>query len=49
MTAASRFVKKGLERVRPIWFGGQGRREEDFDQFFAVLDNMESPAPFDAL
>ena len=32
-----RIVVSDLERVRPIWFGGQGRREEDFDQFFAAL------------
>ncbi len=32
-----RIVVSDLERARPIWFGGQGRREEDFDQFFAVL------------
>ncbi len=30
-------VVSDLERARPIWFGGQGRREEDFDQFFAAL------------
>ena len=32
-----RIVVSDLERARPIWFGGQGRREEDFDQFFAAL------------
>src|SRR3990167_4751342 len=32
-----RIVVSDLERARPIWFGGQGRREEDFDQFFAEL------------
>jgi hypothetical protein len=30
-------VVSDLDRARPIWFGGQGRREEDFDQFFAAL------------
>ena len=34
---AYRIVVSDLERARPIWFGGQGRREEDFDQFFAAL------------
>jgi transposase len=32
-----RIVVSDLERARPIWFGGRGRREEDFDQFFAAL------------
>src|SRR5205085_216281 len=32
-----RIVVSDLERARPIWFGGQGRREVDFDQFFAAL------------
>lgn len=32
-----RIVVSDLEEARPIWFGGQGRREEDFDQFFAAL------------
>src|SRR5205823_4859331 len=26
-----------LDRARPIWVGGRGRKEEDFDQFFAAL------------
>jgi len=26
-----RIVVSDLERARPIWFGGHGRREEDFD------------------
>ena len=32
-----RIVVSDLDRARPIWFGGQGRREEDFDQFLAAL------------
>ena len=32
-----RIVVSDLDRARPIWFGGQGRREVDFDQFFAAL------------
>lgn len=32
-----RIVVSDLGRGRPIWVGGQGRREEDFDRFFADL------------
>ena len=32
-----RIVVSDLERARPIWFGGEGRREVDLDQFFATL------------
>ena len=32
-----RIVVSDLDRGRPIWVGGQGRREEDFDRFFAAL------------
>jgi transposase len=32
-----RIVVSDLDRARPIWVGGHGRREEDFDQFFAAL------------
>ena len=32
-----RIVVSDLERLRPIWFGGQDRSEESMDQFFAAL------------
>jgi transposase len=32
-----RIVVSDLDRARPIWVGGQGRTEEDFDLFFAAL------------
>ena len=32
-----RIVVSDLDRARPIWFGGQGRREVDVDQVFAAL------------
>jgi len=32
-----RVVVSDLERERPIWVGGRGRKEEDLDQFFAAL------------
>ena len=32
-----RIVVSDLLRRRPIWFGGQGRREADLDQFYAWL------------
>ena len=32
-----RIVVSDLERGRPIWVGGKGRREEDLDQFFVFL------------
>ncbi|MBI3734697.1 MAG: ISL3 family transposase [Chloroflexi bacterium] len=32
-----RIVVSDLLRRRPIWFGGQGRAEEDLDQFYAWL------------
>jgi transposase len=32
-----RIVVSDLERGRPIWVGGQGRTEKDFDLFFAAL------------
>ena len=32
-----RMVVSDLDRARPIWFGGQGRREVDVDQVFAAL------------
>ena len=32
-----RIVVSDLERGRPIWVGGQGRTEADFDLFFAAL------------
>ncbi len=32
-----RVVVSDLDRGRPIWMGGKGRKEEDIDQFFAQL------------
>jgi len=32
-----RIVVSDLERKRPIWFGGNGHREEDLEMFFAWL------------
>jgi hypothetical protein len=32
-----RIVVSDLEQKRAIWFGGEGRREEDMDQFYAFL------------
>lgn len=32
-----RIVVSDLERDRPIWIGGEGRKEADMDKFFAVL------------
>lgn len=32
-----RIVVSDLERGRPIWIGGEGRKEEDMDKFFAEL------------
>jgi transposase len=32
-----RIVVSDLDRGRPIWVGGRGRKEEDFDLFFAAL------------
>jgi transposase len=29
-----RIIVSDLDRGRPIWVGGQGRREEDLDEFF---------------
>lgn len=37
-----RIVVSDLEEARPIWFGGEGRREEDLDQFFAFLGPRKS-------
>jgi transposase len=33
-----RIVVSDLERKRAIWFGGNGRSEEDMDMFYAFLD-----------
>jgi len=32
-----RIIVSDLERGRPIWIGGEGRKEEDMDKFFAEL------------
>lgn len=32
-----RIIVSDIERGRPIWFGGEGRKEEDLDRFFQVL------------
>lgn len=33
-----RIIVSDLERGRPIWIGGEGRKEEDMDRFFAQLE-----------
>jgi transposase len=37
-----RIIVSDLERHRPIWFGGNGRSEEDMDQFFKWLGPKHS-------
>jgi transposase len=37
-----RVVVSDLERQRPIWVGGQGRKEADSDQFFTELGKRKS-------
>ena len=37
-----RIVVSDLERGRPIWIGGEGRKEEDMDKFFAELGSKKS-------
>lgn len=37
-----RVVVSDLERGRPIWMGGSGRKEEDIDEFFAHLGSKKS-------
>lgn len=37
-----RVVVSDLERGRPIWFGGNGRSEEDIDLFFTALGAKKS-------
>lgn len=32
-----RIIVSDLDQARPIWVGGRGRKEEDFDLFFAML------------
>ena len=37
-----RIVVSDLERGRPIWIGGEGRKEEDMDKFFAELGSKKA-------
>ena len=37
-----RIVVSDLERGRPIWVGGEGRKEADFDLFFAALGPVKT-------
>jgi len=37
-----RVVVSDLDRHRPIWVGGEGRKEADIDQFFAALGQAKS-------
>lgn len=37
-----RIIVSDIERGRPIWFGGEGRKEEDLDLFFQVLGANKS-------
>ena len=39
-----RIVVSDLDRARPIWVGGKGRKEEDLDLFFAALGLKKSAA-----
>ena len=37
-----RIIVSDIERGRPIWFGGEGRKEEDLDRFFQELGANKS-------
>jgi len=37
-----RVIVSDLERGRPIWVGGEGRKEADLDLFFQALDEKKS-------
>ena len=37
-----RIIVSDIERGRPIWIGGEGRKEEDLDRFFQVLGAKKS-------
>jgi transposase len=37
-----RVIVSDLERGRPIWVGGEGRKEEDFDHFFAEWEKFRT-------
>ncbi len=39
-----RIVVSDMDRKRPIWVGGKGRKEEDLDLFFAALGKGKSAA-----
>ena len=36
-----RVIVSDLERARPIWVGGEGRKETDIDLFFKALGRKE--------
>ena len=35
-------IVSDLERARPIWVGGEGRKETDIDLFFKALGGKKS-------
>jgi transposase len=37
-----RIIVSDIERGRPIWIGGEGRKEEDLDRFFQALGENKS-------
>jgi transposase len=37
-----RVIVSDIERARPIWIGGEGRKEEDLDRFFQALGANKS-------
>ena len=37
-----RVIVSDLERARPIWVGGEGRKETDIDLFFKALGGKKS-------
>ena len=37
-----RVIVSDLERARPIWVGGEGRKEADIDLFFKALGEKKS-------
>ena len=39
-----RIIVSDLDRERPIWVGGEGRKEADMDSFFKALGEKRVPA-----
>ena len=37
-----RVIVSGLDRRRPVWVGGEGRKEKDLDEFFEYIGKTKS-------